>query len=291
MLKSTAQAILVGILFTLLLTGCSVTNNANPANLLMGNPSEARHDTSDKDNYLMEKKYFTLSYNNSKGTPNWVSWHLGEKDLGNAPRKQFHPDEDLPFGFTQITPKDYTGGGFDRGHMCPHSDRSADDDMSYETFQMSNMIPQSPHVNQKAWAQLEMYCRELVEKHGKSLYIIDGPSGQGGTGRNGFKLVVGKVHEVTVPAKCWKVIMLLDSGAGDDPNKVNENTRIIAVIMPNDMTVGESWGEYRVSVKAVEELTGYKFFDKVPAPIIEPLKAKVDNEAVTHYKAIVHRGE
>ena len=77
MLKSTAQAILVGILFTLLLTGCSVTNNANPANLLMGNPSEARHDTSDKDNYLMEKKYFTLSYNNSKGTPNWVSWHLG----------------------------------------------------------------------------------------------------------------------------------------------------------------------------------------------------------------------
>jgi len=291
MFKSIAHSILVVIFFTLLLTGCSVTNEPDTTNLLMGNPSEARHDASDKDNYLMVKKYFTLSYNNSKGTPNWVSWHLDEKDLGNAPRKQFHPDEDLPFGFIQITPKDYTGGGFDRGHMCPHSDRSADDDMSYETFLMSNMIPQSPHVNQKAWAQLEMYCRELVEKQRKSLYIIDGPVGQGGTGRTGFKLTVGKVHEVTVPAKCWKVIMVLDSAAGDDLNKVNENTRIIAVIMPNDMTVGESWGEFRVSVKAVEALTGYKFFNKVPASIIEPLKAKVDNETVTFYKSIVHRGK
>ena len=101
----------------------------------------------------MEKPFFALSYNNSKATSNWVSWHLTINELGNAPRFPFHPDEELPGGFTQILPKDYTGGGFDRGHMCPHSDRSADDDMSEATFVMSNIIPQSPHLNQKAWAQ------------------------------------------------------------------------------------------------------------------------------------------
>ena len=41
----------------------------------MGNPSNATEECN-ADNYLMAKPYFALSYNNSKGTPNWVSWHL-----------------------------------------------------------------------------------------------------------------------------------------------------------------------------------------------------------------------
>jgi endonuclease G len=162
--------------------------------------------------------------------------------------------------------------------------------MSYETFLMSNMIPQSPDVNQKAWAQLEMYCRNLVENEHDTLYIVDGPAGQGGTGRNGFKQAVGNTHQVVVPAKCWKVIMVLGEGPGSDLNKVNEHTRIIAVIMPNDMTVGERWAGFRVSVKDVEALTGYKFFDKVPAAIIGPLKERVDDVAIAKVKPIVHGG-
>jgi len=93
-----------------------------------------------------------------------------------------------------------------------------------------------------------------------------------------------------VPAKCWKVIMVLGEGPGSDLNKVNEHTRIIAVIMPNDMTVGERWAGFRVSVKDVEALTGYKFFDKVPAAIIGPLKERVDDVAIAQAKPIVHGG-
>jgi endonuclease G len=258
------------------------------ASLTMGNPSQAKADASQKDNFLMEKDFFALSYNNSKGTPNWVSWRLVKTDLGTAPRFQFHPDEDLSTNFNRITPKDYTGGGFDRGHMCPHSDRSASDDMSDATFVMSNMIPQSPNVNQKAWAQLEAYCRDLVEKENKTLYIIDGPAGQGGTGRKGKKQTVGNAHTVVVPAKCWKVIMVVDAGHGKDVSKVNDNTRLIAVIMPNDMSVGEEWAGFRVSVKDVETLTGYKFFDKVSDAVIEPLKEVVDDEPITHATPIHH---
>jgi endonuclease G len=172
--------------------------------------------------------------------------------------------------------------------MCPHSDRGASDDMSDATFVMSNMIPQSPNVNQKAWAQLEAYCRDLVEKENKTLYIIDGPAGQGGTGRNGKKQTVGTAHTVVVPAKCWKVIMVVDAGHGKDVSKVNDNTRLIAVIMPNDMSVGEEWAGFRVSVKDVETLTGYKFFDKVSAAVIEPLKEVVDDEPITHATPIHH---
>jgi endonuclease G len=246
----------------------------------MGNPSSATADTRNKNNFLMEKKFFSLSYNNSKGTANWVSWRLVKEDLGGVPRGQFYPDMDLPRGFVRITPRDYTGGGFDRGHMCPHNDRSATEEMSQATFVMTNMVPQSPNLNQRAWSQLEIYCRGLVERQGKRLYIVAGPAGKGGVGREGPRETIGSQHRVTVPSSCWKIIMVLNAGSGDDLERVDGGTRLIAVIMPNDMSVGNRWAGYRVPVKAVEQLTGYKFFDKVRESIIEPLKERTDKEHI-----------
>src|SRR5258708_1765199 len=98
--------------------------------LKMGNPSGAKDDARDKDNFLMKKEFFALSYNNSKGTPNWVSWRLVKGDLGHAKRADFHPDEKLPPGFPPIKLHDYTDSGFDRGHVCPHSDRASSPEAS-----------------------------------------------------------------------------------------------------------------------------------------------------------------
>ena len=260
----------------ILLSMGAAAAGADSPHLTMGNPSNATPKTRDRDNYLMEKPYFALSYNNSKGTPNWVSWRLTAADLGRAPRYSFYPDQTLPDGFARILPADYTGSGFDRGHMCPHEDRSATTEMSEATFVMSNIIPQAKNVNEKAWAQLEKYCRDLVKYQKKTLYIICGPFGAGGQDAAGMKRkTIGRRHTVEVPAVCWKVIMVLDGGGDDDIARVNGHTRLIAVIMPNDETVGEDWTRYRNhSVKDVENLTGYKFFDKVPATIVDPLKQK-----------------
>ena len=106
--------------------------------LTMGNPSGATADPQNRDNYLLRKPYFALAYNNAKGTPNWVSWRLQKSDLGNAPRAQFFPDPELPKGFKHVTPKDYTGSGFDRGHLCPHSDRARTPEMSRATLAAGN---------------------------------------------------------------------------------------------------------------------------------------------------------
>jgi endonuclease G len=266
-------------IFLLTLIAAAVTLhspvNAEYMHLKMGNPSKATSSASNKNNYLMQKPYFALSYNNAKGEPNWVSWRLVASDIGYAPRVTFYPDQDLPLGFNTVYPRDYTGSGFDRGHMCPHEDRSANDDMSHATFVMTNIIPQSPNVNRKAWEQLEIYCRDLA-KQGKTLYIISGPAGTCGTGSKGSLSSMGMVGHVVVPAKCWKVIMVLDGGSGDDIRRVNANTRLIAVIMPNDMSVGEDWAGFRVPVADVEKLTGFTFFGKVPTAIIGPLKKKAD---------------
>jgi len=255
---------------------------AADVDLLMGNPSQAQLDPTQKNNFLMNKAFFALSYNDSTGTPNWVSWHLTQQHFGDAPRKRkFDPDTTLPNGFTRIMHDDYTNSGFDRGHMCPHSDRDKTTEMSFATFVMTNMVPQSNESNSGAWNQLELYARFLVTDKGKELYIIAGPQGIRGEGRQGFKSKIAG-GKVTVPNKVWKVIMVLD--ANDDDNdiaRIDENTRLIAIIMPNDRTVPQNnWWQYRVSVKEVEELTGYTFFDKVPANIINPLKEEVDAEFI-----------
>lgn len=249
--------------------------------LTMGNPSRATDDPANVNNYLMRKPYFALAYNNAAGTPNWVSWSLTDADLGAAPRVDFYPDTTLAGGFKRVTPRDYSGSGFDRGHMCPHSDRAATPEASKATFVMSNMVPQAPHLNQQAWADFEDYCRTLVKRKPRALYIVTGPSGQGGEGTNGRAETIAG-GKVTVPAKCWKVVLAVENGTGsaDDITKVSSSSRTIAVVMPNDQTVGHGWAKYRTSVTEVEALSGYKFFDRVPPSVIDPLKAKVDDESI-----------
>ncbi len=147
------------LVFLLLAAAAPLYGQDDYPHLRMGNPSKATDNPSDKDNFLMKKPQFALSYCNDRGTPNWVSWLLRKDDLGTAPRRPFHPDMSLPRGFRRITPRDYIDGGFDRGHMCPHSDRADTVENSNATFVMTNMIPQAGEVNQKPWNDLEIYCR------------------------------------------------------------------------------------------------------------------------------------
>jgi endonuclease G, mitochondrial len=261
-------------------------------NLLLGNPSRATADTSNRDNYLMIKPFYALSYNSSKGIPNWVSWRVTSADLGTAARKrEFDTDLTLPDGFVQVTHKDYTASGFDRGHMCPHGDRTANLQMSYATFVMTNIIPQAPNVNRKAWDQLEVYSRELVRKRNR-VYIVSGPFGKGGVGSNGplDTLANGKV---TVPAECWKVIVAIpEAGGDDDLAKITPATRVIAVDMPNDQTkVGEEWAGFRVAPQEIEAKTGLHFFTAVREDIAAALRAKADKTNISPPVTIQHTGD
>ena len=244
-------------------------------NLLMGNPSQATSSPGNADNYLIARPQYALSYSKNKGIPNWVSWELNSTWLGDARRTgKFAPDLELPANWEQIKPSDYTGSGFDRGHMTNSEDRSRSPEDNAQTFLMTNILPQSPDNNQGPWVQLENYSRQLV-RSGRELFIVSGGHGQGGIGKNGLKATVGQ-GKVLVPAVTWKVILVLDT-----PNSgvagVNKSTRTIAVIMPNKQGIkNDPWQQYQTSVQEVEKLTGYKFFANVPDEIRSTISAKVD---------------
>jgi endonuclease G, mitochondrial len=127
----------------------------------------------------------------------------------------------------------------------------------------------------------------LVERQHKELYIICGPAGEGGRGKEGVKNTLSH-GKVVVPAQCWKVVLVLDESDADDAARIDANARMIAVVMPNDERVGEDWTPYRTSVRQVEELTGYRFFDRVPESLVGPLKETVDNYKVALGPSVRH---
>ncbi|MBS1642389.1 MAG: DNA/RNA non-specific endonuclease [Bacteroidetes bacterium] len=254
--------------------------------LLLGNPSDAKTSLESGNNFLMIKSYYKLSYNSSRGTPNWVSWHLFTGDLGTANRaNNFRPDSTLPPSFYWVTQNDYSGSGFNRGHNCPSADRTSSDEANSSTFLMSNMIPQAPNNNQQPWQRMEDSIRAYVNK-GNEAFIQMGSYGVGGVGSNGSANTIAGGN-VTVPAFIWKLAVIIPNG-NNDLNRIDTSARVIAVIIPNvnainnliksDTTLNTNWKIYRTSVNAIQAATGYSFMPNVPFAIRKVLMAKVDTK-------------
>ncbi len=236
--------------------------------LILGNPSNATSDIANENNFLMVKAQYSLSYNRSKATPNWVAWRLDSTWIGTAPRQDsYRADPALPAAWYHVQDNDYSGSGYDRGHMCPSGDRTrsvADNDA---TFLMTNFVPQLAANNQGPWADFENYCRTLAGQ-GNEIYIYTGGWGNAGTIAGG---------QIVVPAVTWKVVIVMPNG-NNDLQRVNKGMRTIAMIVPNQPPVSQSapWRTYRTTVKAVEALTGYRFFSKVPKNTRELLVRRRD---------------
>ncbi|MDZ7900951.1 MAG: DNA/RNA non-specific endonuclease [Arcicella sp.] len=245
-------------------------------NLGLGNPSNAVSNIAYSDNFLMKKTGYTLSYNKNKNIANWVSWHLSTAWKGETERQNdFRPDSDLPNNWYDVNPRDYAETGFDRGHLCPSDDRDGSLGDNQETFLMTNIVPQAPDHNRGIWKNLEDYGRTLTQQ-GNEIYIIAGTIGEGGEGTNGFTRSIGKSKNIAVPASLWKIIVVLPIGQ-NDVQRINENTRIIAVNIPNQNSVGShSWKKYRVSVDEIERLTGFDFLSNVPTDVQKIIEDKVD---------------
>jgi endonuclease G len=210
-----------------------------------GNPSGAAE--ADPDNWLVKHPHFALSWNQSKGTANWVSWRVSREDLGVTDRRSnFVRDLDLPRSLAQPHQVWYEGTGFDLGHVCPHADRGATHEAAYSTFVMTNVMPQAPNLNRVTWEHLEVAVRDLVAKAPgyATAHVAAGPNGEGGVGANG---PAKSIRGIVVPESCWKVIRFEPAGTW------------LAVWMPNRQDVNPDWHAYAVSVAEVEKRTGYRF--------------------------------
>jgi endonuclease G len=251
----------------------NITVNAplpNEDPLILGNPSGATPDVANENNYLMPKPQYTISYNRSKATPNWVAWRLDSSWIGTTQRQDdYRPDPALPSGWYQVQNADYSGSGYDRGHMCPSGDRTNSIPNNSATFLMTNFVPQLSANNQGPWEDLESYCRTLAGS-GNELYIITGPVGNIGTIAGG---------RIVVPQYTWKVVLVLPNGS-NDLSRINKGTRAFGIIVPNfpPVDMQAPWRNFRVTVDQVEQLTGYDFFTAIPKNTQEMIERRRDRQ-------------
>jgi DNA/RNA endonuclease G (NUC1) len=242
----------------------------NPTNArIQYNPnlSEAANGVSNdvnRENYLVEKPQYTVSYNDITKTANWASWQLNKSWLGAEPRTNlFEQDRTLPSiwgtlqgsGDINGNPDQY-GERYDRGHLAASGDRTRNEKDNYATFLMSNMVPQNEDNNREFawWRGTEDFSRRLVN-NGKELYIIAGVYGQKSTLEN---------PQVNVPSNIWKVIVVMDK-PGQTLADVNLSTMAFAIDLPNknpanDLVVDQNgnlvsptnWRDYVISIRELE---------------------------------------
>ena len=235
--------------------------------LMLGNPSGASSNPNSRDNYLLLKSSFAISYNNSRGTANWVSWKTSKSDLGDSiERPDFRPDPTLPKNFVRINATDYSRSGYQRGHLVPSADRFADVEANLETFMMTNIVPQTGDLNQYPWEKFESYVRYNARRK-SDVYQIAGVYGSQGRIRN----------KVTIPANCWKIVLIVP--AGSQITDINEDTRIIAVDMPNIAGIAKDrWQKYQTTVRSIEQKTGYNLLSRLPEALQETLENRANGK-------------
>ena len=102
----------------------------------------------------------------------WTCYEMYDKMMQKKAKRKnkFKPDPDIPLNM-QTTPEDYSGSGFDRGHLCPSDDRCYSQAMNDQTFYLSDMQPQVHGHNGGIWQQLEKKVRVWAGKC-DTLYVV-----------------------------------------------------------------------------------------------------------------------
>ena len=233
--------------------------------LPFGNPSNATADPGNENNFLLAGEGSVVSYNNARGTANWAAWRTTRDDLGDSlKRPPFLTDPRLPRWYKRVVQSDYSGSGYDRGHLVPSADRFGDPRLNSETFLLTNIVPQNRSLNQYPWNDFEQHIRAEVRK-GFDAYQIAGVYGEAGRLKD----------KITIPTNCWKVVVLIKRSS--DPASINENTRVIAVDMPNQEDLAhEKWEPFRTTVRAIEQRTGLDIFSTLPKDLQQALETRTE---------------
>lgn len=246
----------------------------------LGDPSGAVADPNNHDHYLLTHDQYVFDYDDHNGEPNWVSWDLTTTDVGGSGRSNnFLPDPDLPATFYHVVTGDYSGSGYDRGHMCPSADRTISAADNQVTFYLGQILPQTPDNNQGIWANFENYCRSLASA-GNEILITSGPSGFSGS-----RIPSGVA---AIPGYTWKIVVVVPLGPGSAVSRITASTRVIAIKVPNIAGIRTTpWQNFVTSAAQIEADTGYTFFTNLPVPIASALRLVVDGQAVTGAPSIV----
>ncbi|MCT7953469.1 DNA/RNA non-specific endonuclease, partial [Ancylothrix sp. C2] len=282
---------------------------------LEGNPKaatrkEARYSIAEfstnlyKDELLLERPQYALSYNGEKNTANWASWLVNKTwiyqngDPFLADKRNFRPDTNLPTDFHQVQSGDYDPAPvlenliYAQGHLVPVAHRNRPDNKNNQSKNnlaislLSNIVPQEERHNRGLWKKIETYANSFAKNVNKNyeVYVISGTDGV-------KKLSDGQEAEIPstdpnipstrpikIPEYLWSVLMVIESPGAD----ANINTYTVGFLTVNrpatreelDWNKGNNWETSTIvhSVDYIEKFTGYDFFSNIAKDIQDEIE-------------------
>jgi endonuclease G len=219
--------------------------------------------------YERVRQGYVLAQDSSLKIPLWVQYEIAPEELDGPEERteNFQPDTTIPYGYRSEL-SDYSGSGFDRGHMAPAGDMKRNRQAMAESFLLSNISPQVEiGFNRHIWKNLESAVRGWVRQRGP-LVIITGPVFAVNNNRVTYQ-VIGANH-VAVPTHFFKIVV--------DAKDI-ENVEALAFMLPNETLSERTFDEFLAPIDDIERATGLDFLSSLPEAVQRKIESK-KSEAV-----------
>lgn len=190
--------------------------------------------------YICRQAYL-VGYDAAAKIPEFVAYELLPKNaLGCIARTNaFTSDQSVTNG---PRPDDYAGTGFDKGHAVPDGDLSWDQQVEYESFLMTNMLPQAGSLNRGIWKLLETSIRGWAVQRNQPYTIYVGGV------YNSTNKKIG--NGVVVPHAFYKIVI---------NNQTNEVAGWAFPHVAPYPNLGTDLTKYRASISQIEKVAGVNF--------------------------------
>ncbi len=178
----------------------------------------------------------------------------------------FQPDPDIPAQYRSEL-EDYSGTGYNRGHICASEDRICSQDVNGQTFYLSNMQPQIYDFNGGVWVNMENQVRNWRDAKDApdTMWVC-----KGGTignvyidGKEQSGVIENSKMRIPIPKYFFMAIV----------TKKNGSYKGLGFWAEHKANSDKSLAKYVVSIDKLEEMTGIDFFCNLPDKIENSVEA------------------
>ncbi len=116
---------------------------------------------------IINKNYYTICYDYTLKGARSVSYSLDASKvnlLNIQEREDFYTEESIPQLYRSRY-SDYTGSGYDRGHLASDASFDWSEEALKSVYSMANIVPQEPDVNRYSWIDTEKLERKKAKEY------------------------------------------------------------------------------------------------------------------------------
>ncbi len=222
---------------------------------------------------VFRNEAYMVGYSEKLGNPLWVTYQVLPKPA-NTPRLP-RPDR-----FNQdwrsarcwlvlpcVEHEDYTASGYDRGHMAPNHVIATryGQHAQHQTFLMTNITPQAPGLNRRAWQRLEEISANYLAERYAPFTVITGPIfDKKPQFLPGYKMIA-------VPKAFYKIMIREDKNGGAP--------KVLAFVIPQTVFGNEDLSQFLTSVRDIERQTGLDFFHELDDGVEAYVETLIDPQS------------